>query len=139
MAKSADAADLKSADPKGLWEFKSPSGHHKINSLQPISLIPQLQSVPLVNLAVHVNQDKARGLMGFSQLFEDFAPRLTYPMRLSGRPGRSPEAARSLSAITLISTEHRKKSHRLWRGPFTDASCSKPPKCSRLRPVIFPR
>ena len=27
MAKSADAADLKSADPKGLWEFKSPSGH----------------------------------------------------------------------------------------------------------------
>jgi hypothetical protein len=36
MAKSADAADLKSAGPKGLWEFKSPSGHHKINSLQPL-------------------------------------------------------------------------------------------------------
>ena len=24
----ADAADLKSADPKGLWGFKSPSRHH---------------------------------------------------------------------------------------------------------------
>jgi len=33
MAKSADAADLKSADPQGLWGFKSPSGHHKINNL----------------------------------------------------------------------------------------------------------
>jgi hypothetical protein len=29
MAKSADAADLKSADPRGLWGFKSPSGHHR--------------------------------------------------------------------------------------------------------------
>ena len=28
MAKLADAADLKSADPQGLWGFKSPSGHH---------------------------------------------------------------------------------------------------------------
>ena len=28
MAKLADAADLKSADPKGLWGFKSPSRHH---------------------------------------------------------------------------------------------------------------
>jgi hypothetical protein len=27
MAKSADAADLKSAGRKRLWEFKSPSGH----------------------------------------------------------------------------------------------------------------
>ncbi len=27
MAKLADAADLKSADPKGLWGFKSPSRH----------------------------------------------------------------------------------------------------------------
>jgi hypothetical protein len=27
MAKLADAADLKSAGPKGLWGFKSPSGH----------------------------------------------------------------------------------------------------------------
>ena len=33
MAKSADAADLKSAGPKGLWGFKSPSGHHRINYL----------------------------------------------------------------------------------------------------------
>jgi hypothetical protein len=33
MAKSADAADLKSADPQGLWGFKSPSGHHRINIL----------------------------------------------------------------------------------------------------------
>ena|SRR5579862_2118320 len=29
MAKSADAADLKSAGPQGLWGFKSPSGHHE--------------------------------------------------------------------------------------------------------------
>jgi hypothetical protein len=29
MAKSADAADLKSAGPQGLWGFKSPSGHHR--------------------------------------------------------------------------------------------------------------
>ena len=29
MAKSADAADLKSADLYGSWGFKSPSGHHK--------------------------------------------------------------------------------------------------------------
>ena len=28
MAKSADAADLKSVGLKWLWEFKSPSGHH---------------------------------------------------------------------------------------------------------------
>jgi hypothetical protein len=30
MAKLADAADLKSADPKGLWGFKSPSRHQPI-------------------------------------------------------------------------------------------------------------
>jgi hypothetical protein len=50
MAKSADAADLKSADPKGLWEFKSPSGHHfeplatrlfRFNTSIPISQSPQ--------------------------------------------------------------------------------------------------
>ena len=29
MAKLADAADLKSAGPQGLWGFKSPSGHHR--------------------------------------------------------------------------------------------------------------
>jgi hypothetical protein len=28
MAKLADAADLKSAGPKGLWGFDSPSRHH---------------------------------------------------------------------------------------------------------------
>lgn len=28
MAKLADAADLKSADPKGSWGFESPSRHH---------------------------------------------------------------------------------------------------------------
>jgi hypothetical protein len=32
MAKSADAADLKSADPQGLWGFKSPSGHQVCRS-----------------------------------------------------------------------------------------------------------
>jgi hypothetical protein len=41
MAKSADAADLKSAGPKGLWEFKSPSGHEtspvNIGLLAPIT------------------------------------------------------------------------------------------------------
>ena len=31
MAKSADAADLKSAALKWVWGFKSPSGHHIIN------------------------------------------------------------------------------------------------------------
>lgn len=29
MAKLADAADLKSADPKGLWGFDSPSRHQE--------------------------------------------------------------------------------------------------------------
>ena len=29
MAKLADAADLKSAGPKGLWGFDSPSRHHE--------------------------------------------------------------------------------------------------------------
>ena len=33
MAKLADAADLKSADPKGLWGFKSPSRHHGDNAV----------------------------------------------------------------------------------------------------------
>jgi hypothetical protein len=33
MAKSADAADLKSVGLKWLWGFKSPSGHHRINNL----------------------------------------------------------------------------------------------------------
>jgi hypothetical protein len=28
MVKSADTADLKSADPNRSWGFKSPSGHH---------------------------------------------------------------------------------------------------------------
>ncbi len=36
MAKLADAADLKSADPYRSWGFKSPSGHHIINNLQMI-------------------------------------------------------------------------------------------------------
>jgi hypothetical protein len=33
MVKSADTADLKSADLNRSWGFKSPSGHHRINSL----------------------------------------------------------------------------------------------------------
>src|SRR5512146_2689201 len=33
MAKLADAADLKSAGPKGLWGFKSPSRHQLRTSL----------------------------------------------------------------------------------------------------------
>jgi hypothetical protein len=39
MAKLADAADLKSAGPKGLWGFDSPSRH---------------QSVPLANVNVPI-------------------------------------------------------------------------------------
>ena len=38
MAKSADAADLKSAGRKGLWEFKSPSGHHRVRDMERIHL-----------------------------------------------------------------------------------------------------
>jgi hypothetical protein len=34
MAKLADAADLKSADPQGLWGFDSPSRHQVFNHLQ---------------------------------------------------------------------------------------------------------
>src|SRR5258707_11143104 len=33
MVKSADTADLKSADLNRSWGFKSPSGHHKIKDL----------------------------------------------------------------------------------------------------------
>jgi hypothetical protein len=33
MVESADTADLKSADPKGSWEFKSPSGHQSPQAL----------------------------------------------------------------------------------------------------------
>ncbi len=47
MAKLADAADLKSAGPKRLWGFKSPSGH------QPLPLRPhQLSHVVPVYKAV---------------------------------------------------------------------------------------
>src|SRR5216684_5725909 len=35
MAKLADAADLKSAGPQGLWGFKSPSRHQTMRSLLP--------------------------------------------------------------------------------------------------------
>ena len=34
MAKSADAADLKSADLNGSWGFKSPSGHQMGNTIR---------------------------------------------------------------------------------------------------------
>jgi hypothetical protein len=34
MVKSADTADLKSADLNRSWGFKSPSGHHRTNSLR---------------------------------------------------------------------------------------------------------
>ena len=36
MAKLADAADLKSADQKWLWGFKSPSRYHVFSELQPM-------------------------------------------------------------------------------------------------------
>jgi hypothetical protein len=35
MAKLADAADLKSAGPKGLWGFDSPSRHHLTAAFRP--------------------------------------------------------------------------------------------------------
>src|ERR1700739_113856 len=38
MAKSADAADLKSAGAYPPWGFKSPSGHHRIDGLGRIIL-----------------------------------------------------------------------------------------------------
>src|SRR5258708_5079791 len=41
MAKLADAADLKSAGPQGLWGFKSPSRHQN----NPISLFPPFPQV----------------------------------------------------------------------------------------------
>jgi hypothetical protein len=37
MAKLADAADLKSAGPKGLWGFDSPSRHQQIPSIYAVS------------------------------------------------------------------------------------------------------
>ena len=40
MAKLADAADLKSADPKGLWGFKSPSRHHLTPAVRVTLLAP---------------------------------------------------------------------------------------------------
>jgi hypothetical protein len=80
----------------------------RLYDLQLIFLISLLQAVPLVHVAVHVNQDNARGLMGSSQLFEDFAPRLTYPMRLSRWPARFSEAARLLLVITVIPTVKEK-------------------------------
>ncbi len=50
MAKSADAADLKSADSKGLWGFKSPSRHHQRwsvgNSFQSRSFKSQFRLTP---------------------------------------------------------------------------------------------
>jgi hypothetical protein len=42
MAKLADAADLKSADPYRSWGFKSPSGHHRISRLNRVSRFPIL-------------------------------------------------------------------------------------------------
>jgi hypothetical protein len=45
--------DLKSADRKRLWEFKSPSGRQDSIAFSSFFLIPLLQPLPLV----HVNQD----------------------------------------------------------------------------------
>src|SRR5712691_1341085 len=41
MAKLADAADLKSAGPKGLWGFDSPSRHHGAYKKPPATRLPQ--------------------------------------------------------------------------------------------------
>jgi hypothetical protein len=54
MAKSADAADLKSAGRKRLWEFKSPSGHHIFDNLALISFSYCCSLSPLVHVQVHV-------------------------------------------------------------------------------------
>jgi hypothetical protein len=49
--------DLKSADRKRLWEFKSPSGRQDSIAFSSFFLIPLLRPFPLVHAAVHVNQD----------------------------------------------------------------------------------
>ncbi len=41
MVKSADTADLKSVAPKGVWGFKSPSGHHLSFTLRHVALFPE--------------------------------------------------------------------------------------------------
>src|SRR5271165_1416880 len=60
MAKSADAADLKSADPQGLWGFKSPSGHHpnQCNFMCFTGLLehpPSVTRVPMIYATSQVN------------------------------------------------------------------------------------
>ena len=54
MAKSADAADLKSAGPKGLWGFKSPSGHHKVSDLSIFLVLRPIAVISQVHVQVHV-------------------------------------------------------------------------------------
>src|SRR5215831_12282389 len=43
MAKLADAADLKSAGPKGLWGFKSPSRHQSSGDLRSFDSLRSLR------------------------------------------------------------------------------------------------
>ena len=53
MAKLADAADLKSADPKGLWGFKSPSRHQVSFGSESRRIVPAgLPYLPLPYFAV---------------------------------------------------------------------------------------
>ena len=53
MAKLADAADLKSAGAYPPWGFKSPSGHHIINSLHSFSsLLYSTQNRPVILLGI---------------------------------------------------------------------------------------
>ena len=54
MAKLADAADLKSADPKGLWGFESPS-RHQLSILNVLAGTDHRRSRPEVSF-----WDKAR-------------------------------------------------------------------------------
>jgi hypothetical protein len=54
MVKSADTADLKSADLNRSWGFKSPSGHHIINDLRSILCIHSMSSFTLVAVLVAV-------------------------------------------------------------------------------------
>jgi len=63
MAKLADAADLKSADPKGLWGFKSPSRHQVSFGSESRRIVPAgLPYLPLPYFAVGQVQFLISGL-----------------------------------------------------------------------------
>ena len=81
MAKLADAADLKSAGPKGLWGFDSPSRHHLLlysYGLQRDPLTPGQFSL-VVGICVNEDSDesKPRSPVGISCATNDPTDRAT--------------------------------------------------------------